>query len=577
MAEESRVRTGTSGLDQMLYGGVPEGNCFILQGPPGNEKDLIANQYVKEGLLAGESVFIVLSTISPDEFRKQLKFIGLNPKKYEASGDLKMVDWYSYKHERVKSVEEGAGEEKAVIKASFDLTNVGIAITKTIDDMDKKKHMRAVINLLSSALNSFGLRTVYNFAQATRAKCRQENITTIFILDSEAQDLKVLSTFHQIFDGLIEVSRTRTGPTLKREICILSMSGTSIVSEYKELDVEVNAISVKVGVNDKKIDDLKREDAAAGPSTGMAAPNLDDIFKGFLESEQKAESERASLAKARADGVDPDADERPPRPAMPETKVEAEIRAASRPVEEDAIEDVVLTFCPECMAQVPVDAPKCPKCGAEFESEDVEVLQCPKCGGTVGDDDLKCPHCGVSFDDEEGEEEGKAAAPGPVKTAALQKATSEEEEEDEGGEDAEVWDEEPEMELGAGTDDSVAINPKDELRAMLRPWQSEGYNLDYFMKMIDTDPATARKEVMIFVSRARELSALEKRIKLIEATKLEKGITDLKRDVTSPDKSTRGGIEWSILELRGRVKQVAKSKGTDVKEKRIVVKKKKKL
>jgi len=539
--DERRVKTGTNGLDEMLHGGVPEGNCFILQGPPGNEKDLIANQYVKEGLLAGECVFVVLSTISPDEFRKQLKFIGLNPKKYETSGDLMIVDWYSYKHERVKSVEEGAGEEKAVIKASFDLTNVGIAITKTIELMGTKRPKRAVINLLSSALTSFGLKTVYNFAQATRAKCRQENITTIFVLDSEAQDMKVLSTFHQIFDGLIEVSRTRTGPTLRREICILSMSGTSIESEYKELNVELNAISVKLGTKGATAYEEKRSEKAT--SSGSGVPNLDDIFKGFLEAEQKAESERTSLATSRADTSNGDEGS-----GVKMEGAEAEIRAGARPAEEDVVEEVLVTICPECKAEVPAEATKCPKCGAEFEEEDVDVLSCPQCGGNVAETDMKCPHCGVGFDEEEeAEEEG-----------------------------AELWDGEPEMELGSGVDEPPAMNPKDELKAMLKPWQAEGYTLDYFNSMIEADPTTARKEVMIFVSRARELSALEKRIKLIGVAKLDKALMDLKRDVTSPDKSKRGGIEWSILELRGRVKQVAKMKGDEAKDKKVVVRKRRK-
>ena len=465
-----------------------------------------------------------------------------------------IVDWYSYKHERVKSIEEGTGDEKAVIKASFDLTNVGIAITKTIDGTDKKKQKRAVINLLSSALNSFGLKTVYNFAQATRAKCRQENITTLFVLDSEAQDQKVLSTFHQIFDGLIEVSRTRTGPTLKREICILSMSGTSIVSEYKDLDVEVNAISVRMGKADEAQEEKKKETAVAG----SGSPNLDDIFKGFLEAEQRAESERTFLAKSRAETADGSGDDSARRKSK-ESHAEAEIRAATKPVEDEVEEVIIESFCPDCKTRVAVDAACCPKCGAHFETEEIEVLQCPSCGGTVHDNDLKCPQCGVSFDEEE--EHG----PAPSEPAETE------------GENAEVYDDEPEMELGAGADENVTINPKDELKAMLRPWQAEGYDLGYFTKMIETDPQTARKEVMIFVSRARELSTLEKRIKLIGVGKLDKALTDLKRDVTSPDKSKRGGIEWSILELRGRVKQVAKMKGDEAKEKKVILKKKKKL
>jgi KaiC/GvpD/RAD55 family RecA-like ATPase len=549
MPEEGRLKTGTKGLDEMLYGGVPIGNCFILQGPPGNEKELLANQYIKEGLLNGECVFAVLATVSPDEFRQQLKFIGVNPRKYEQSGDLRIVDWYSYKNERVKSVEEGTGDNAAVIKASFDLTNVGIAITKTIEALPKEKKKRAVITLLSPALNSFGLRTVYNFAQATRAKCRDDNITTIFVLDSEAHEIKVLSTFHQIFDGLIEVSRTREGPHLRREICILSMSGTPIVSEYLELQVEVNSISVR-GVEKKK-----REAEEAAEARGV--PTLDDIFAGFLESEQRAEAERASLATSRADSYDVEAGE-----------VEAE--------EEEEVD--ISIFCPECAAVVQADAMKCQSCGADFEEEEeVEIIECPNCSGMVKDEDMKCPHCGVSFDEEE-ERPAEAVigevmvrrGPAPDEVGPIEEG------------DAEVWDDEPEMELGGGADEEEVINPRDELMAMLEPWKDQGYDLDYFYEKIEEDTRMARKEVMIFVSRARELSTLEKRITRLKAKKLEKDLSALKTNVTSPDKSKRGGIEWSILELRGKVKQVARRRAQKAKargqaltkEKRKVVKKK---
>ena len=289
---------------------------------------------------------------------------------------------------------------------------------------------------------------------------------------------------------------------------------------------------------------------AAEASSG--SPSLDDIFKGFLEAEQRAESERAFLAKSRADSTEGSAEETP-RARSKESRAEAEIRAATKPEEDYLVE----SFCPDCKTRVPPDAVKCPNCGAHFETEEIEVFQCPSCGGTVHESDPKCPHCNVTFDEEE------APAQAPAEEAQ--------------GEDAEVYDEEPEMELGAGADENVAINPKDELKTMLAPWQTEGYDLGYFNKMIESDPQAARKEVMIFVSRARELSALEKRIKKIGAVKLDKALLDLKRDVTSPDKSKRGGIEWSILELRGRVKQVAKMKGDEANEKKVVLKKKKKL
>jgi KaiC/GvpD/RAD55 family RecA-like ATPase len=482
-----------------------------------------------------EAVFTVLATVSPDEFRQQMKFIGINPRKYEQSDELRIVDWYSYKNERVKSVEEGTGESKAIIKASFDLTNVGIAITKTIESLPKKGRKRAVITLLSPALNSFGLRTVYNFAQATRAKCRDENITTIFVLDSEAHEQKVLSTFHQIFDGLIEVSRTREGPHLRREICILSMTGTPIVSEYKALTVDVNSISVSGVTRTEEREDQKE--------VRSAIPTLEDIFEGFLEAEQKAEAERTSLAKARADSAVGDTD-------IEEGEEEEE--------DEGVVEEMV--FCPRCQTHVSATALQCPNCWIEFEeAEEVEVFECPNCSNMVSADDTRCTKCGVLFDEEE--EKGAEEVIGEVMVGKEEGVVDGEEDVE-----AEVWDDEPEMELGGAADEEVVIDPKDELKAMLGQWKDEGYDLTYFYDKIEEDTRLARKEVMIFVSRARELSTLEKRIRRLKAAKLEKDLANLKVNVTSPDKSKRGGIEWSILELRGRVKQVARRRAQKAKE-----------
>ena len=84
---------------------------------------------------------------------------------------------------------------------------------------------------------------------------------------------------------------------------------------------------------------------------------------------------------------------------------------------------VEYSVCSECGAEVPMDARRCPKCGANFdeETEEVEVeateeeiaeriekqeesgecFECSECGAKVPADADVCPQCGARFDEDE--------------------------------------------------------------------------------------------------------------------------------------------------------------------------------
>jgi circadian clock protein KaiC len=56
------AKTGISGLDEVLSGGLSRGHVFLLEGEPGAGKTTIAVQFLLEGAKAGEqSLYITLS------------------------------------------------------------------------------------------------------------------------------------------------------------------------------------------------------------------------------------------------------------------------------------------------------------------------------------------------------------------------------------------------------------------------------------------------------------------------------------------------------------------------------------
>jgi circadian clock protein KaiC len=57
-----RLDTGVPGLNEILLGGLPPGQMYLLEGDPGTGKTTVAMQFVRAGTLAGErSLYITLS------------------------------------------------------------------------------------------------------------------------------------------------------------------------------------------------------------------------------------------------------------------------------------------------------------------------------------------------------------------------------------------------------------------------------------------------------------------------------------------------------------------------------------
>ena len=62
-----RVRTYVPGLDEILYGGIPERSAVLISGGPGTRKSILGRQFLYNGLTRGEPcVFVALEgTPSP--------------------------------------------------------------------------------------------------------------------------------------------------------------------------------------------------------------------------------------------------------------------------------------------------------------------------------------------------------------------------------------------------------------------------------------------------------------------------------------------------------------------------------
>ncbi|MDY6965431.1 MAG: RAD55 family ATPase [Halobacteriota archaeon] len=247
-AISDRISSGVENFDSLIYGGLLRGSSVVIQGPYGGEKEIFCNQFVKEGLVNDGAVVVVLSRMSPDEFKQQLKDIGVEPEEYEEKDLLKIVDWYSWKTENVIGVER---DMKSVLKSSRDLSSVGIALGKAIDELAYAPVTRGFVEMLSPAMKDFDFEVVYDFSQSMRAKFRKNDITGLFLIEKKMHDPESLSALHQIFDGIIDIVRFREDKDKLTEKVVrklaVSMVGTRFEPGFKLLELDKKGLSVKEG------------------------------------------------------------------------------------------------------------------------------------------------------------------------------------------------------------------------------------------------------------------------------------------------------------------------------------------
>jgi KaiC/GvpD/RAD55 family RecA-like ATPase len=274
------------------------------------------------GLDDGASVLMVLSKEPPRSIRMLLRSQGLDAESFEEEGHLRIVDWFSWRGERIIGVEK----DGYALKSSKILSNLGIAINKGLRELSFSTNKMALVHIIGPAMNIFEFSQVYNFIQRLRAKYKEEEMASIFFLESETLSRESLTRIMEVFDGVIEMNKTMESGKLRRELSILSMSGIDfdanpipfVVRDSKMVSIEeiekverkklskiiAQVRSTTSTSGDEEIEEMEEvgEDEVILLKDAIKKNNLDDFIindKGEARLLPKSEEEIEVLASPR--------------------------------------------------------------------------------------------------------------------------------------------------------------------------------------------------------------------------------------------------------------------------------------
>lgn len=383
------VSMGVKGFELLLPDGIGERMAVVLQGPAGDEKYLFSYQFLADGLRAKEGVLVVLSQISPAEFREEMKKRGIDCVSHEEEGSLVIVDWYSYKKGRI----DGVQIEGSVFRSSQSLLNLEIAITDATKRLSSYPRKRAMLDVLSPALKMFGSSEAYTFAQKLRTRLRDDNVASLLILEKGMHPDDIVQSIHQTFDGVIDITRERKEDRVERKIGLLFIRGVSYEPKYVDFIIEDGEIilteSAEAEGAQRIVRILKKQEEllAKDPnneriwfSRGSLFADIGE-FKKALECFDKVlelNPDHAGAWNGRANALSQLGREKEATKSYRKAlmlvaeKVDKdyferlEFEEEREEILREAPEEKKTRICPLCGAQALVTAEKCPECGTDF-------------------------------------------------------------------------------------------------------------------------------------------------------------------------------------------------------------------
>jgi circadian clock protein KaiC len=251
-----RLSMGIPELDEMLGGGIPEGDSVLISGSSGTGKSLLSSQFIAAGLRAGEPGIVAVFEERPDEYTTRANSFGL---------DLDA------------SIEDG--KLQVIYLRPLDLS-VDETMQEILDAIRRTGAKRLVIDSLAGFEMALapGFRTdfresLYRMIFALTGL----GVTVLSTLEMEESFTELLfSTFSISFltDDIIRLRYVEIEAQLRKIIMVLKMRGGAHSTDIREYEIGSGGIIIgeRLTNYDHLVSGLPRRIHGAEPQRQTARP-----------------------------------------------------------------------------------------------------------------------------------------------------------------------------------------------------------------------------------------------------------------------------------------------------------------
>ncbi len=219
--QPKKVKSGVRGMDELLYGGLPEGSLTLLTGTCGTGKTLISTQFIFYGASRGENAVYVSFEETPENIKANAKMFGWDFGNLEKGGKVIFVKYDPYHAEDIIEMLENAIRK---IKAKRVVIDSISALGLYVRDIPE---IRKIIFGLSLMLHRLGCTTLM--------------ISEVLV---EQKNLSRFGVEEFVADGVIALYYTRANSQFNRSVAVWKMRGSDHSQRLHPYKITHNGIIV---------------------------------------------------------------------------------------------------------------------------------------------------------------------------------------------------------------------------------------------------------------------------------------------------------------------------------------------
>ncbi|MEM1927913.1 MAG: KaiC domain-containing protein [Acidilobaceae archaeon] len=222
--EVERLRTGVSGFDELIAGGIPRGFFVAVVGEPGTGKTVFSIHFAWQGVVEGDKVIYVTTEESRESILRQAKMFGMDLDKAVDSGKAIVID--------------------ALLKSksdewSLDELDLEKMVEKVLEAKRKLGYGRA--RLVVDSMSAFWLdkpAMARKYSYMVKRLLYRWDFTTLLVSQYAITTAEAFGWgVEHVADGIIKFRRAIRGGVLKRYVIIEKMRQTPHDTRVHEIEI----------------------------------------------------------------------------------------------------------------------------------------------------------------------------------------------------------------------------------------------------------------------------------------------------------------------------------------------------
>jgi len=238
-----RVKTGISGLDDLMEGGLPRGYCYTIVGGPGAGKTIFGLQFLHNGAIQyGENGIYITFDESPQSIRANAKRLGMDLEELEKAGKLVIIDASPIR------MEVGRYVMKTPSTLGVQEFKIATVLSLLHDAKRKIDAKRAVVDSLTSLMVQYKDGFVIRKEALSLIKSLSEiaGLTSLLFSESGGEpDVGATSRVETfLVSGVIYLHNIKHGEERVRAVEILKMRGVNHSTKMHPFRITEKGIQV---------------------------------------------------------------------------------------------------------------------------------------------------------------------------------------------------------------------------------------------------------------------------------------------------------------------------------------------